>query len=55
MSKWQGESEKLIRALFEICADKQPCILFMDEFDSIATERSRSDNESSRRIKNELL
>ena len=55
ISKWQGESEKLLRALFELCSDYQPCILFLDEFDSLAIERGKSDSESTRRIKNELL
>jgi vacuolar protein-sorting-associated protein 4 len=54
-SKWLGESEKLVRALFEAARELRPSIVFIDEIDSIATARSDSESESSRRIKTELL
>lgn len=54
-SKWLGESEKLVKTLFELARESKPSIIFVDEIDSIATARSDSDSESGRRIKTELL
>ena len=54
-SKWLGESEKLVKSLFELAREKKPSIIFVDEIDSVATARSDSDSESGRRIKTELL
>ena len=54
-SKYQGQSEKLVRALFELAHQQKPCILFLDEIDSLCSQRSSDDSESSRRIKNEIL
>jgi AAA+ superfamily predicted ATPase len=39
MSKWYGESENLIASLFEEARARSPCILFLDEIDSIAKRR----------------
>lgn len=55
-SKYLGESEKLVRALFAIAKKLSPSIVFVDEIDSIMGSRNNeSENESSRRIKNEFL
>ena len=54
-SKWLGESEKLVRALFEIAKINQPSIIFFDEIESILSKRSDDDNESSKRIKTEFF
>ncbi|KAH3902786.1 putative AAA family ATPase SAP1 SCDLUD_000377 [Saccharomycodes ludwigii] len=55
-SKYLGESEKLVRALFAIAKKLSPSIIFVDEIDSIMGARNNEgENESSRRIKNEFL
>ncbi|CEP63476.1 putative AAA family ATPase SAP1 LALA0_S08e03356g [Lachancea lanzarotensis] len=55
-SKYLGESEKLVRALFAIARKLSPSIVFVDEIDSIMGSRNNEgENESSRRIKNEFL
>ncbi|CCE62284.1 hypothetical protein TPHA_0C01280 [Tetrapisispora phaffii CBS 4417] len=55
-SKYLGESEKLVRALFAVAKKLAPSIIFIDEIDSIMGSRDGDgENESSRRIKNEFL
>lgn len=55
-SKYLGESEKLVRALFQLAKKLAPSIVFVDEIDSLLSSRNNEgENESSRRIKNEFL
>ncbi len=55
VSKWQGESEKLVRSMFEMARENKPAIIFIDEIDSLCTSRSEGENDASRRIKTEFL
>ncbi|MFX1501010.1 MAG: CDC48 family AAA ATPase [Promethearchaeota archaeon] len=46
LSKWVGESEKAIREVFRKAKMASPCIIFFDEFDSIAPSRGRHTSDS---------
>jgi SpoVK/Ycf46/Vps4 family AAA+-type ATPase len=57
ISKWQGESEKLVRNLFELARESEGgrAIIFIDEVDSLCGSRTEGESDSMRRVKTEFL
>lgn len=56
VSKWMGESERLVRNLFELARENKPSIIFIDEVDSLCGSRGESgESDAARRIKTEFL
>lgn len=54
-SKYVGEGEKLVRALFAVARELQPSVIFIDEVDSLLCERREGEHDAARRLKTEFL
>ena len=55
LNKYIGASEKSVRDLFERAESARPCVLFFDEFDSIAPKRGHDSTGVTDRVVNQLL
>ncbi|KAH8828655.1 P-loop containing nucleoside triphosphate hydrolase protein [Flagelloscypha sp. PMI_526] len=55
LSKWQGDSERLVKQLFDMAREQKPSIIFLDKIECLACTGNGSESEGIRRIKTELL
>ncbi|RZS02005.1 hypothetical protein BHM03_00031973, partial [Ensete ventricosum] len=55
-SKWFGEGEKYIKAVFSLASKIAPCVVFVDEVDSMLGRRENpGEHEAMRKMKNEFM
>ncbi|PSC76681.1 ATPase family AAA domain-containing 1-like [Micractinium conductrix] len=55
LSKWYGDSSKLVAAVWSLANKLQPCILFIDEVDSLLGQRNHQEHEATTAIKTEFM
>lgn len=55
LSKYYGESPKIVNALFDVARAESPAVIFFDELDSIALSRGAEIDEATRRVLSSLL
>jgi len=53
--KWYGESQKIAGAVFTLAEKLQPCIIFIDEIDSLLRVRDQHDHEATAMIKSQFM
>lgn len=54
-SKWMGDGEKYVKAVFTLASKLSPSVIFVDEVDSMLGRRGNGEHESMRKIKNEFM
>ncbi|GJM95487.1 hypothetical protein PR202_ga12227 [Eleusine coracana subsp. coracana] len=55
-SKWLGEGEKYVKAIFSLASKLSPAVIFIDEVDSLLGKRESSgEHEAMRKMKNEFM
>jgi ATPase family AAA domain-containing protein 1 len=54
-SKWLGDSQKLVTAIFSLAAKLQPSIIFIDEVDGLLGRRRDQDHEATTSLKTEFM
>ena len=55
VSKWLGQGERMIKAMFDVAREQSPAIIFIDEVDALCSARGEGENEATRRMKNVIL
>ncbi|KAG2263057.1 hypothetical protein Bca52824_070136 [Brassica carinata] len=55
MSKWFGDAQKLVSAVFSLAYKLQPAIIFIDEVDSFLGQRRSTDHEAMANMKTEFM
>ncbi|KAK4792032.1 hypothetical protein SAY86_022467 [Trapa natans] len=55
MSKWFGDAQKLVAAVFSLAYKLQPAIIFIDEVDSFLGQRKTTDHEAMTNMKTEFM
>ncbi|PNW73971.1 hypothetical protein CHLRE_13g580050v5 [Chlamydomonas reinhardtii] len=56
MSKWLGDANRLVRAVFSLAAKMEPCIIFIDEVDAMLGKRGQSsEHEATLQVKTEFM
>ncbi|BAS55683.1 AAA ATPase [Leptolyngbya boryana NIES-2135] len=55
IGKYYGEAESRLRSIFQKAARSAPCIIFIDEIDSLAPDRSKVEGEVEKRVVAQLL
>ena len=55
LSKYFGESSKLLGQLFQVAREKSPSVIFLDEFEALTSQRTGDESGSERRILSTIL
>jgi len=55
VSKWIGEGAQNVQRMFDEARANQPCLIFIDEIDALATDRGTHQSKSERQMVNQFL